>query len=288
MSKRKSSMDIDDVINDINKWLDDSDDEAEDDLNEVNGDEENEEILPREQNASEDEIDFDWYDSGFSQNRSIYRKQLTRKRLVHSIDSSLDESNFEPIVYVNRNGNFETFTGYLGPKTNKNTKTISQDSEFPSVTGRQRTCDTIHRPISCLLPNTKASNIETFDDTFHLFFDDKIMDMIVHNTNNKIREILSRLRNNHPAFINSNKNPYVKETDHIEMNALSRLMHLRKLLGMNLQRVDYLFADEVYYAFGSIMSKNRFKFLLSHITFDKHIDCESNWPTDRFATALPV
>ena len=52
-------MDIDDVMNDINKWLDDSDDEARDHLNEVNGDEENEEILPSEQNASEDEIDFD-------------------------------------------------------------------------------------------------------------------------------------------------------------------------------------------------------------------------------------
>ena len=77
--------------------------------------------------------------------------------------------------------------------------------------------------------------------------------MIVHNTNNKIRKTLSRLRNNHPAFINSNKNPYVKETDHIEINALSRLMYLRKLLGMNFQRVDYLFADEVYYAFGAIM-----------------------------------
>ena len=46
-------------MKDIDKWLDDSDDEAEDDLNEVNGDEENEEILPSEQNASEDEIDFD-------------------------------------------------------------------------------------------------------------------------------------------------------------------------------------------------------------------------------------
>ena len=42
MSKRKSSMDIDDVMNDINKWLEDSDDEAEDDLNLVNGHEENE------------------------------------------------------------------------------------------------------------------------------------------------------------------------------------------------------------------------------------------------------
>ena len=48
MSKRKSSLDINDVMNDVNKWLHDSDDEAEDDLNEVNGDEENEEILPSE------------------------------------------------------------------------------------------------------------------------------------------------------------------------------------------------------------------------------------------------
>ena len=42
MPKRKSSMDIDDVMNDTNKWLEDSDDEAEDDLNLVNGHEENE------------------------------------------------------------------------------------------------------------------------------------------------------------------------------------------------------------------------------------------------------
>ena len=119
MLKRKSSMDIDDVMNHINTWLDHSDDEAEDHLNEVNGDEE---IIPSEQNASEDETYFDCDYSGFSQNRPIYRKQLTPKRLVLSIDSSFDESNFEPIFYVNRNVSFETFTGYLGPKANKNTK----------------------------------------------------------------------------------------------------------------------------------------------------------------------
>ena len=45
--------------------------------------------------------------------------------------------------------------------------------------------------------------------------------MIVHNTNNKIKETLSRLRNNHPVFINSNKNPYVKESDDIEMDFLA-------------------------------------------------------------------
>ena len=113
---------------------------------------------------------------------------------------------------------------------------------------------------------------------YFLFFfdddDDEIMDMIVHNTNNEIRET-SRLRNNHSAFVNSNKNPYVKETDHIEINALFGLMYLRGLLGMNLQRVDYLFTDERHYVFGATMSKNRFKFLLNHITFDNHIDCEN-------------
>ena len=57
---------------------------------------------------------------------------------------------------------------------------------------------------------------------------------------------------------------------------------------MNLQRVDYLFADEEHYAFREIMSKNRFKFLLSHITFDNHIDRENNWLTDRFAAMRPV
>ena len=57
---------------------------------------------------------------------------------------------------------------------------------------------------------------------------------------------------------------------------------------MNLQRVDYLFADEGHYAFGAIMSKNRFKFFLGHITFDNPIDRENNWPTDRFAAMRPV
>ena len=112
--------------------------------------------------------------------------------------------------------------------------------------------------------------------------------MIAHQANNKIREILPCLRNEHPAFIDSTKFPYLKETHHIEINALFGLMYLRRLLGTNLQRVDYIFADEGYYAFGAIMSKNLFKFLFSHITFDNHIDHENNWLTDRFAAMQPV
>ena len=64
----------------------------------------------------------------------------------------------------------------------------------------------------------------------------------------------------------------MKETDRIQINAFFGLMYLTGLLGMNLQKVDYLFADEGHYAFGAIMSKNRFKFVLGHITFDNRID----------------
>ena len=89
--------------------------------------------------------------------------------------------------------------------------------------------------------------------------------------------------------MNSIKNPYVKETDHIETNPLFGLMYLRGIFSINLQRVDYLFANEGhYYVFGTIMSKNRFKSLLSHSTFDNHIDHENDWPTDRFAAMRPV
>ena len=280
MSKRKTSMGIDDIMNDINAWLgEESDDEAEDDLHQVVGDE-NEEIDPSEKNMLEDDNDLE-VESSSSQNRYTFRKQLTKKRLVHNTDCSLNEDNFEPIVYVNGKGQFEEFTGYLGPKKNKNTKTLSWGSEFPCVTRRQRGCDTVYQPRSCLLPKTKPIDAENFDDLFHLFFDDEIM--------NKIKDTISYLKKN-PKFVeNLSKYPQVKETYIIEINALFGLMYLRGLPGMSLQRVDYLFSDNKgHFPFGAIMSKNRFKFLLSHITFDDYSHQEKNWPTDRSAEMRPV
>ena len=62
-----------------------------------------------------------------------HRKTLTRSRNVNSIDASLNEDNFEPIHYVNGNGMWETLTGFLGPKSNKNTQTIEWQSEIPNI-----------------------------------------------------------------------------------------------------------------------------------------------------------
>ena len=51
-----------------------------------------------------------------------FRKYLTRKRSVKSIDTALDMENYKEINDLNSNGQWESFTGYLGPKSNKDTE----------------------------------------------------------------------------------------------------------------------------------------------------------------------
>ena len=50
------------------------------------------------------------------------RKQLTHNLKVHGIDSSLDEDNFEKIIYLSREGNFEEYVRNL--KKDKKIKKI--------------------------------------------------------------------------------------------------------------------------------------------------------------------
>ena len=170
MSKRKTSMDIDDVMNDINAWLgEESDYGAEDDLHEVVGDE-NEEIDPSEKNILEDEIDLE-VESSSSQNRYIFRKQLIKKRLVHNIDYQNHPK--WGWFWTNRFCQWKRTIWRIyrlsWTKKNKNTKTLSWGSEFPSVTGCKRGYDTVYQPRSCLLPNTNAIDAENFDDYFIWF-----------------------------------------------------------------------------------------------------------------------
>ena len=53
------------------------------------------------------------------------RKGLkTKMNLVHDIDSAINQRSYDNLHYVNRQGNWETLTGYLGLKSSKNTETI--------------------------------------------------------------------------------------------------------------------------------------------------------------------
>ena len=65
--------------------------------------------------------------------------------------------------------------------------------------------------------------------------------------------------------------------DKVEHDALFGLIYFRGLLWVNLLATEKVFSNESPYVFGATMSKNRFKFLKSHLSFD---DPEER---DRFA-----
>ena len=105
---------------------------------------------------------------------------------------------------MNKDGVLEKLCGYLGTKKNKNTKKIWWSLEHPVATGRQRKCDTISGRISCLAPNSRAN-------TFHLYFDNDIMDKLVDCRNTRIIKTKACLQRS-DNFNESSKYTWVKKT----------------------------------------------------------------------------
>ena len=137
------------------------------------------------------------------------RKMLTYNRLVNSIDKSLDPNCFDPLEFstVDDEEHKTVLTDYLGPKKNPGTETILWSNKKPERVGRQRSCDILPRSpqTSTLLP--PASGIESIRDVFHVLFTDEMTDLLINNTNDKIRHI----KENHLShFVESNKNTYVQ------------------------------------------------------------------------------
>ena len=68
----------------------------------------------------------------------------------------------------------------------------------------------------------------------------------------------------------SDKYSWIKTTDIVEWKAFG-LMYFRVLLGASYNISESLFSDtQGYYIFSAVMTKNCFKFLLSHLTFDDY------------------
>ena len=188
---------------------------------------------------------------------------------------------------MNKDGVLEEPCGYLGPKKDKNTKKIWWSSKHPVANGRQWKCDTISGRTSCLAPDSRANNIENIEDTFHLYFDNDIMDKIVDCTNTRINETIARLQRS-DNFNESSKYSWVKKTDRVEIDALFGLMYFRGILGVNVHMTDRLFSNDSHFVFGAIMSKNRFRFLKGNIYFDKPQERTQLWETDRFAAVKEI
>ena len=99
---------------------------------------------------------------------SCHRKILTSSRLVHSIDSALDPDNYDKITYLNNDGCWETFVGYLRPKSNKQWKMFFGQVTFLHCSGQQRQCDIIAGGKHSILLE-RAKHIETIEDPLTYF-----------------------------------------------------------------------------------------------------------------------
>ena len=159
--------------------------------------------------------------------------------------------------------------------------------EHPVATGTQRKCDTISDGKSCHALHSRANNIGNIEDTFHLYFDNDIMDKIVEYANTSINETIARLQRS-DNFNQSSKYKWVKKADGVEIDALFGLMYFRGILGVNLHMTDRLFSNDSHFVFGAIMSKNRFRFLKGYICFDKPQERTQLWETDRFAAVREI
>ena len=83
--------------------------------------------------------------------------------------------------------------------------------------------------------------------------------------------------------------PYTKNTCSLEISAVIGLWYLQGLLGLNNHDVAILFNDLTGNSvFGAPMSKNRFKFLFSNISFDDFETRTQRWVYDRFTAIRDV
>ena len=137
--KRFDAVSFDQVMNDINCWLDYENDDENDlhDLNAIDSEKEDvsisvdasEEVLIEEEHEEEKEFRAEEVQNHHGR-VGPPKKQLTKYRFVNSIDTSLNQENFEQLVYLNKHGNFETFTGYMGHV--KDPKTESIPGKWPA------------------------------------------------------------------------------------------------------------------------------------------------------------
>ena len=71
---------------------------------------------------------------------------------------------------------------------------VQRKTKTQEATGRQQKCDTISGRISCLAPNSRASNIENIEDALHLYFANDIIDKIVDWTDTRVNETIACLQ----------------------------------------------------------------------------------------------
>ena len=234
MASNQQTFTLDEAVDILNDWLDKENnlpEDAVDDLRDLNGND-----IQNDSNQSESDEDAsdDEEITNSTADENVaprFRKYLTRKRSVKSIDTALNRDYYREINYLNSNGQWESFTGYLGPKSNKDTEKIFWCSDEPSTIGHQRGCDVLSGPVSCLKPNIV---INTEVDAWDLFIGDEMLTLVADKKNLRIRSPREKLSTSEKYTAHRGKYTWNGETNPVELRAYFGFLYARGLLGQNL------------------------------------------------------
>jgi hypothetical protein len=215
------------------------------------------------------------------ENNRLRRRQLTKNRLVNSIDAALNLDNYNPyqipedLQSINSNFKVDNKTTIVREFQNKpTTGNIGQRNRANVITGRQGT-------------QPKAKDTPTARAAFQLFFTEEMMGTIVLCTNRKIAKCIANLPE---GFLEqSNKYPFIKETTVEELYAVIGLYLYRGLFKQNTIAVERLFSN-VYGPpiYSATMSRSRFTFIRANLSFDDEATRDARWKQDRFAAMRDI
>ena len=195
---------------------------------------------------------------------------------ITSIDTALLEEYYEPIDRTSDVEQYEVLTK-KATKDHPEEK-IKWTNIPPERFGRQASKNIIRNSSGVKHEYRNRLKIKS---SWELFFSLDILTIIVDMTNKNISKVRNELPKN---ILDDNKYTFLHLTSTFEMLAVIGLIYLRGLLGLASHNIEILFNNLTGNPiFGATMSKNRFKFLLSHISFDDAGDRPERWKYDRFA-----
>ena len=193
------------------------------------------------------------------------RRQLTRDRLIHDLESALNEQNYIPLSLPTTE---KTFTSYLeNPKPPHNLGVQIKWSNVCSSRGRQTQLNIIKDKTGV---REEVKDKKSPLQAWMLFFTKTMLDIIVIETNRKIEETMMQLQSM-LAVDSSSRYGYIRLTNPSEVLALIGIIYMRGLLGQAHQDTNVMF-HKIFGnpVFSATMSRNRFKFLIAHISLDDH------------------
>lgn len=286
MSRKRKINNItsDEAIHDILRFVENEDSGEESDIEDLFGDDTNIQLeIQQLYNKSDDSESDDELIVEPATKRTHKRKTLTYKRLVNSIDSALDENNFQLFDVPQKE---VTIKGELpDPSSKKKTakKKITFTNQPRISVGRQNSSNVIsNKPgvAAC------ARHIDNPKEAFNFFLPPEFIDNTVIYTNKRIEETISKCRD---TLNNSDKYPHVKIVDSIDIYAAIGLMYFRGLYGMNMHSTHILFSPKQGPPpFGATMSRLRFHFICSHLCFYNPDTITERWKHDRFAAMREI